>query len=81
MLGPETRLLRRADFGPNNYSYLPDMKATSIDQEAFILSYHCHTPINLIYELPTKKRRIMIEMLKEQKELEKREMDKASKKK
>lgn len=59
------------------FSYLPELGATTVDQEVFRLAYHCHTPLDNGYKISTRKRKIFLMMLKEQMLSEKREMEKA----
>ena len=68
-----SRKLTNRDFPENTFSDLPDLGATTIDKEAFLLAYHCHTSVDITYKLPTRKRIILMEMLKEQKEFESKE--------
>lgn len=82
MLGPTTRRLTQKDVGSKEkYSYLPELGATTIDNDAFALAYFCHTPLLDTYKLPYRKRVILMEMLKEQKTLEKEAMEKSTRRK
>lgn len=81
MLGPTTRLLTQKDVGSKEFfSDLPDLGATTIDNQAFALAYFCNTSIADTYKLPYKKRRILMEMLTEQKNREKAQIEKGRKK-
>lgn len=75
-----SRELKRSDFSKDNFSDLPDLGATTLDKEVFLLSYHCHISVDTAFTLPIKKRRIMMKMLEEQKKAEQKEIEKASKK-
>lgn len=80
MLGGSRKLTRR-DFPTDSFSDLPDLGATTLDRDAFLLAYHCHAPLTEVYRLSTRKRLVFMSMLKELKELEQKEIERASRRK
>lgn len=72
------RRLTSSDYSKDTVSNVPLLGGTLLDKVAFLISYHLHTPISEVYKMSCRRREIIYEFLKEQKDFEKKEAESAS---